>query len=187
MSGEVKDIKWGQAELAKLHVRYIPVVTPTELWHYDMSLKNSPHVELMKIFVKQGLAWDEICNSRYYREREHRGRIGIDKWTEKKIRYHIKERYGIFKSIQRHGIKEKLLKKDPIRVLEKPFWGTRFNLKASWYNGQEVWNGAGRCAAAYVLGCETIPVLWCKDKYPSTGKRGKFESKLRNVKGVWND
>ena len=96
---EVKDIGLTKIALSVLNVRYIPVVTPIKLWHYDMLLKNSPHVELMQIFATSGFDWTKIKTSRYYKERAHRFAIGIEKWTMPKIRSHIKDRYKIFKSM----------------------------------------------------------------------------------------
>lgn len=184
---EIKDIRAGTALLSNLHVRYIPVVTPIELWKFDMSLITSPHVELMKIFAKYGLDWERIYKSDYYTERDHRFRIGMKKWTKAHIIDHIKRRYSIFKSMKKNGIVKKYLKADPVRVLENPFWQTRFGYIDHWLGGQEIWNGAGRCAAAFVLGYWKIPVLWCKDMYSSSRKKGKFASKLKNVKGVFDD
>jgi hypothetical protein len=80
-----------------------------------------------------------------------------------------------------------LSKRDEVKVLLSPFWKTRFGLELPWLTGMEIWNGAGRCAAAHVLGLRTIPVLICKDKKPGSGDKGKFGNKLRDVEGVWDD
>ena len=171
--------------LEKLHIRYIPAVTPIELWNYDMSLKNSPHVELMKIFSKHGLRWDKIYESRYYKERQHRFEIGMSRWHKRKISEHIIARYSIFKSIKKKGYDKNKDKINPVKVLKEPFWATRFNCREVWLNGYEIWNGAGRCAAAYVLGYSKLPVLLVKDPRPGTEDKGKFGSKLKDVRGVW--
>lgn len=172
-------------KLSTLHIRYIPVVTPWELWDADMALVGSPHLELMYIFKNYGLKWDIIETKRYWMERKHRYNIGMKKWTEKNIREHIKKRYRIFKSIKEKGYSKSKSKGDPIKVLKKPFWETRFGFAGHKLQGPEIWNGAGRCAAAYSLGIKTIPVVFVIDKYSGTGYKGKFKSKLINVKGVW--
>jgi hypothetical protein len=148
-----------------------------------MSLENSPHVELMRLFKKYGLDMARIKETRYYQERKHRREIGVKKWTRLKIKEHIRKRYAIYKSIKKSGFREKL--GTPICILKKPFWTTRFGLNEEWMNGYEIYNGAGRCAALFALGKETVKVMMCKDKYPGTGDKGKFKSKLKGVKGVW--
>jgi len=172
-------------DLKDLHIRYIPKVTPLHLWHDDMSLKNSPHVELMEIFNAHGCKWEIIKNSRYYAERKYRHEIGMKRWTTEKIYSHIKARYKIFKSIKKHGYDPKIDRANPIKVLRKPFWETRFNVFLPLLNGPEIWNGAGRASAAYVLGYKRIKAMWCADAHPHTKEKGKFASKLRDVEGVW--
>ncbi len=179
---EIINKKWKEVRLADLSVRYIPVVTPIDLWNHDMSLKNSPHVELMRLFKKHGLNWGKIEKTRYYKERQHRHIIGTKRWTRNYIYYHIEKRYKLFKGIKK---KYKSNKKFPIHVLKKPFWATRFGLKEDWLDGLELWNGAGRTSSLYVLGKKTVKVMMCKDKHPGTGKKGKFEKKLKGIKGVW--
>lgn len=186
MSGEVKDICCGHVELNTLYVRFIPVVTPIEIWRGDLSLSNSPHVELMRVLLKHGLDWGRLEKGRYYKERLHRYAIGIRKWTRKKLRQHIKSRHQTLLSVKKHGLRSDLLKRDPIRVLHTPFWATRFGLNIQW-GGPEIWNGAGRCAAALAVGESIVPVVWVEDKRPGTGNKGKFADKLKDVKGVWND
>lgn len=177
---EVRNIKLVNIELDRLNIRYIPVITP----YTDMRLTHSPHVELMQIFKEHGLEWSLIVDSRYYKERQLRFELGINKWTENKIRSHIKDRYEIYRRVTKYGLKRKLLNADPIRVLRKPFWNTRFGLDIS---GYEIWNGAGRCSASYVAGHNKIRVMICEDKRPGTGIKGKFADKLKGVEGVWND
>jgi len=189
MSREVRPIieKLVKVNLSDLHVRYIPVVTPGNLWRNDMSLKNSPHVELMKIFNKHGLSWLHIYKSRYYRERQHRFNIGMPRWHKRKISEHIIDRYRIYKSIKKYGYDKNKDRANPIQVLKIPFWKSRFKLENKWLDGMEIWNGAGRCAAAYILGYKQLPVLLVKDGNPGSNDKGKFADKLKNVKGVWDD
>jgi len=179
---EIIKKKWKEVRLADLHIRYIPVVTPIELWNYDMSLVNSPHVELMRLFDKHGLNWDKIKKTRYYKERRHRYLIGTKRWNRNYIYYHIDKRYNLFKSMKK---KHRDTKKSPISVLKHPFWTTRFGLEEKWLGGMEIHNGAGRCSALVALGKETVNVRMCKDMYPGTGKKGKFKEKLKNIEGVW--
>jgi len=179
---EIIHKKWKEIRLADLSVRYIPVVTPIELWNHDMSLVNSPHVELMQIFLKHGMDMRLVKKTRYYKERQHRHKIGMKRWNENYIHYHIEKRYKLFKNVKK---KYKSDKKNPICVLKRPFWTTRFGLNEEWIGGMEVYNGMGRCSSLYVLGKETVKVMICKDKYPGTENKGKFEHKLKDIKGVW--
>lgn len=175
--------KLRKVKLADLHIRYIPVVTPINLWNFDMGLPKSPHVELMRIFARHRFDWSRLSSSRYYKERRLRRKIGMRRWTEEKIFNHIIARYKIWRSIKNNGYDKHRDRVNPIKVLPEPFWKTRFGMKK--LNGMEIWNGAGRCAAAYALGYDSLPVLMCEDAHPGTGHKGKFESKLATVKGVW--
>lgn len=184
-SQEIIPVKLKPILLEKLHIRYIPFVTPIDMWNYDMSLINSPHVELCNIFATNKLDWKEIRKSRYYKERVRRWEIGMKRWTTEKIESHIVDRYKIFRSIKKHGFKKRLVNADPIYVLKEPFWRTRFGLNENFLGGYEIWNGAGRCAALHVLGVETINVLISKDANPGSCDKGTFASKLKGVKEVW--
>ena len=171
--------------LHNLHIQYIPVVTPIRLWNFDMLLKNSPHVEVARSFQDNGFDMDHLLTTRYVQERIRRRELGMRRWSDKKIREHLKTRYKTFKSLKKFGYQESKHGDRPIMVLEQPFWRTRFGACNYWLQGREIYNGAGRCMAAYVLGWETIPVMMCEDKKPGSKDKGKFERKLAKVKGVW--
>lgn len=48
VDGEIRPIsKLVDIPLAGLHYQYIHGVTPIDIWQHDMSLENSPHVELL--------------------------------------------------------------------------------------------------------------------------------------------
>ncbi len=189
---EVKVIsKLVDIPICDLHTQYVHNVTPIELWNYDMSVLTSPHVELLRYIKKHGLNWKGIWKLRYVAERKNRYKIGLTLWTDKHLRDHIIKRWEIYKSLKHRGYKPKLYRKKngeerPVEILKKPFWETRFGFDAEWLHGLEVWDGMGRIASAIVLGWDTIPAVWVKDRYPGTKKKGRFEKKLNNVKGVWN-
>ena len=69
-------------------------------------------------------------------------------------------------------------------ILKEPFWRTRFGLDIK---GLEIWNGGGRCAAAYALGMTEIKVAWHEDSLPGSSDKAKFKHKLKNIKGVWDE
>jgi len=171
--------------LKNLHIRYIPVVTPIEMWWHKMRLVGSPHMALLNTIERHGLDWHTLEHTVYWAEREHRYNIGFKDWTEEKIKAHIKRRWELVKSIKKKGFKKKLYGDKPVIVLDKPFWTTRFGLKEDWLKGPEIWDGAGRCMASLFLGKKTIKGYYAEDLYPGTGKKGKFEEKLKCVKGVW--
>ena len=174
--------KWKEVRLADLSVRYIPVVTPIDLWNHDMSLKNSPHVELLRTIKKHGFDWGILKKTRYWKERKYRYDCGVKRWTSKHRKEHIKKRWAIYKSLKKKGFKKK---DSPVTVLKQPFWTTRFGLEEDWMGGLECYNGMGRCSSLYVLGKRSVKVMICKDKYPGSNKKGKFEHKLKDIQGVW--
>ena len=118
-------------ELDKLHVRFIPM-SKLENWYEAkdgyrmMSLVNSPHVELMKIFKDHGLDWKLIKKTRYWDERLYRV-LTQSKWTKEKLKFHIKKRWKTFKSIRKYGFdqnkaKDKSGRDTSILVTKEPFW-----------------------------------------------------------------
>jgi hypothetical protein len=194
MSNEIEVVKPNVTmNIDLLHIRYIPKLTPINVWKAGaasamelMSLITSPHVELMTIFRDYGKDWTRIMGGRYVEERRHRRACGMARWTEEYIKYHIHKRWDIFKSIRKHGLDYRKCRRDPIVVLKEAFWKTRFGAVDIWLQDHEIWNGAGRCSAAYVLGHARIKATLSQDKYPGTGNKGKFENKLRQVEGVFD-
>lgn len=176
--------------LSELHIRYIPMAK-LERWYraengYNMmALVNSPHVEIMKIFLKYGFKLSLLMKTRYWSERIHRPEVGIKEWTKKYLIKHLKNRYKTFISLQKHGfLQEKCWdnkkKRDrSILVWKEPFWNTRFNLTNPKIKGLEIQNGAGRCAAAYVLGYKTIPGKHIEDRNPGTCKCENIEKRFK--------
>lgn len=173
--------------LKKLHIQYIPVVTPIELWNYDMSIKNSPHVELLSIIDEFGFDWEVLKKTRYWVERRHRYSIGFKAWDKKHLKNHIKKRWAIYKSLKKSGYRHKLRERRPLIVLKQPFWKTRFELEEYWLKGYHIVDGGGISAAAYFLGYETLPGYYVKDKFPGSKKKGMFEHKLRHCIDRWEE
>lgn len=173
--------------LKDLHIQYIPVCTPVDLWGHDMSLKNSPHVELMCLFLEHGNDWKRVKQTRYYTERRRRRKIGLSRWIDNKIKDHVKRRYAILRSLKKSGFRKSLRGEKPVVILRIPFWTSRFGYERDWLGGEEIWDGGGVCSAAFALGWKTIPAVYGEDRCPDSGDKGKFESKLRNVEDVWTD
>lgn len=172
--------------IADIQCQYIPVLFPLELWNYDLRLKNSPHVELLRIISGYGFDWDKIMKSRYVQERRRRFIMGMERWTDDYIKEHVQRRWKIYKSLGKYGYRKKIEKDKPVVVLDKPFWRTRFGLKKKFLKGKECWDGFGRLSAAYLVGLKEYPIVMAKDRYPGSGKKGKFESKLKDVEGLWD-
>lgn len=177
---EIKEVKKDIVPVRGLHYRFIPVLTPEKFWNNDMSIENSQHVELMRIFQQYGLDWKRIHKSRYWGQRLYWYEAGMKQWTPKYAKQRITIRYKIFKSILKHGFKDK-----PVKILKQPIWTSRFGYRREWLRGPEIYDGGGRSAAAFVLGIEKIPAIWCIDKAPASGDKGKWKKKLKNVKGIW--
>lgn len=164
--------------LKELNIRFVPMAR-LHRWYTDMSLPNSLHVKLLQQYIDFGTEVKidgEIDKPVYsgvdlmnfllkgdYAEERRMRRVEFkqEKWSEKWIKKHIKIRIGIYESMKERGF---VAEGKPVMVLKEPFWKTRFNYPG--IEGFEIWNGAGRCAAAYVLGWETIPGLWVADTRP---------------------
>lgn len=170
--------------LADLHIQYIHGVTPIDLWNRDMSLSTSPHVELLQLMRKFPLRSVEVQSSRYFQERRNRYALGMTRWTDIHIEEHAKVRLDTYFSLKRKGYRKG--GDCPIKILREPFWKTRFGYNANNLHGPEIWDGGGRCTAAFVLGWKTIPAYWVEDVKPGSCDKGWFEKKLKNVKGVWD-
>lgn len=175
--------------IESLRVRYIPVVTPEDLWqrdgHTDMTIPYSPHVELYVHYAHTHgrPVWDEMCSLRYVKERLLRGQRGQSRWTEDYIRnHHLPKRFAIYDSIHSLG----LLGRYPIAVLDQPFWLTRFGYPVPGPVGPEIWTGAGRASAAWVLGYKSIKAHLYYDANPHSGNRGKFGYKILHTQ-VWEE
>lgn len=184
---DIEFIKRKTIPIADIQCQYIPVLSPLELWNYDLRLKNSPHVELLRIICAHGYDWNIIMKSRYAQERQRRFIMGLERWTDEYIREHVQRRWKIYKSLCKYGYSKKIEKDKPVVVLEKPFWKTRFGADEKFLKGKECWDGFGRLSAACLMGMKEYPVVIARDRYPGSGKKGKFEDKLRNVEGVWSD
>jgi hypothetical protein len=187
---DIRKIDFLKVPLKDLHYQYIHNYTPIKLWNYDMSLPNSPHVELLRLIKEDGFNWKRIWQTRYVEERIGRRKLGMKQWTDEHIKKHIRNRWATYKSLKKYGYKKKLhrTKKGrnyPIRVLLEPFWKTRFGIGRPWLCGFELWDGGGRSCAAHVLGWDSIPAEICEDTKPGTNDKGHFKDKLRKVKGIW--
>jgi len=183
---ELRDIKKVSIPVDRLHYQYIHNVTPTELWNNDMSILNSPHVEMLKTIIKYGFDWKVLFETRYTKERILRREKGMKQWTDEHIKKHITWRFEVLKSLKKHGYKKKK-HQYPVRVLKIPFWTSRFSFNRDWLVGPEIWDGGGRCAAACVLGWKEIPCVLCEDLRPGSMDKGEFDDKLKKIEGAWNE
>ena len=84
--------------------------------------------------------------------------------------------------LKKNGWNKKLAKVKPVIVLRKPIMETRFNWESGFLSGPEVYDGFGRCSAAFVLGWKTIPVVWAEDAKPGTGRFDKAFDKIKVYK-----
>lgn len=165
--------------LKDLNYQFIPKLTHDSIWNFDMSLPNSPQVECAELLLKHGRNWSKLKHCRFAEDRRHRHRLGMKKWTEEAIKEHILgSRYKILMSIKKHGFDKKKNSKQPITILTEPLWKTRFLYVAEWLNGYEIYHGGRRCASMYALGYEHVPARLAEDRFPGTGKGGKFEKKV---------
>lgn len=170
-----------EIELAKLHHRYIPKITPLDLYPGadPMLFSKSHHVSLLRTIIKHGLDWGRLKKHPYYVERQHRYNIGITNWTNSRIQEHIAHRWDTYRSLKNKGYDKKLGDAKPIVVLERPLWETRFGWESGFLSGPEIYDGAGRCAAAIVLGWDKIRVAMATDAKPGTCEAGKYLGKIK--------
>jgi len=185
--GEIKIIsKPRMVRLDKLHLQYLPICCP--LWLYPgvdpMRVSRTHHVSLLKHIIKHGMDWKKLKRTKYVRERRHRYDIGMVKWLDSHVRWHIKNRWKIYRSLKERGWSKKKAKEKPIIVLRKPFIETRFNWESGFLKGYEVWDGFGRTSAAYVLGWKAIPVVFGEDMKPGACE---FNRGYRKIKGKYGN
>jgi len=168
--------------LCYLNYQFIPELINHDIWHYDMSLPNSPQVECARLLLKYGKNWNKLKYCRFAEDRRHRFKMGMKKWTEKAIKEHILgSRYNILMSIKKRGFDMNRNKKQPVLILMEPLWRTRFKYNAEWLTGYEIYHGGRRCASMYALGHKYVPALAAKDSMPGTNKGGKFENKVMKL------
>ena len=99
-----------QIPLKKLHLPFNPMAEPEKFYNGSpdmMSLVDSPHHELMKIFKKHGLDWSKIKHTAYWKERKRRYELGLKQWEDEHLVWHVKQRYKIFKSLKKNGYQAK--------------------------------------------------------------------------------
>lgn len=166
--------------LDELHIRYIPMVQ-LERWYVGaepMLLKNSPHVEMLSVYRDEGLNWDKLLSGRYAEERRtRRVKFGQKRWTEDYIKEHIIHRIKVYKSMKERWFPR--CEDKPIMILKEPFWQTRFGEKHDGIVGPEIWNGGGRCAAAWVLNWRTISAVWAEDMRPGAKECERITRKFK--------
>lgn len=141
--------------LADLYYQYLPKYTSMAIWNNDMSLPNSPQVELLRLWLDVGWDWPKLMDSRLAHDRRYRHKRGASKWTESRIQDHITHRVSIYKSIKKHGFRKSMSSKQPIAIMETPLVKL-FDVKYSIARAPEIYHGGRRCAAMYVLGHETV-------------------------------
>lgn len=168
---EIIKIKKAIVELKDIHCQYMPDTNP-ELWNFDMSLPNSPHVELCELLLHHGNNWKAIHGCRYVQDRLGKG------WDVGRIKKRIGDRYHVLMSIHKHGVRSDRLQKSPIILTEEPFWKTRFGCGFPWLKGLELWDGAGRCSAMYALGARATWAVICRDAFPGTKQCKRLEAKI---------
>lgn len=163
--------------LKDLHIQYIPMAEPEKFYDGSpnmMSLLNSPHYNLMVLFRDYGLDWKKIKSTSYWDERRYRFELGNKQWTKDHLKWHIKNRYKIFKSIKKNGYKPELhydsrKKKDkPVVIALEPIWCTRFNYVNNKLKPKEIQNGAGRCSAMLALEHKKVFGLLAIDAKPGS-------------------
>ena len=170
-------------ELDKLYLRYLPKITPLELYpgSKPMRFKHSHHVDILKRIAKVGLDFKKLKDHPYIQERRHRYNIGMTAWTDSHVKAHLAHRWDTYQSLKRHGYKSKLAV-EPVIVLGKPLWETRFSWQSGFLFGPEIYDGAGRCAAAIMLGWETIPGYVAVDAKAGTCEMSKYMKKIKEHK-----
>ncbi len=175
--------KYMNIELKKLHIRYVPQVEPMHLYNNDLSLKNSPHVEMLHILATYGFDWYKIENSRYGQILQHKHVMGVGGYDKEAILETLNKAWRTHSSIAMKGLKERR----NVVALDKPFWETRFGYKNEHVSGLEIWKGVWVCAAALFLGFKTVKGRIAEDSYPGSGIKGPFEGMYGRIEGVFDE
>ncbi len=137
--------------IKKLHAKFVPNETPLDIWNYDMSLKNSPHLELIFLISQYGFDWEKIFKSRFVKIQQHKYIMGFDGYGKDDIERIVKNQWEIYKSISLYGYRKKKWIKHPVMVSKKPIHKQKNILQ-----GMEIQDGTARCAAIMMLGIQTI-------------------------------
>ena len=169
--------------LEKLHLRYVPQVEPLHLYNNDMSLKNSPHLEMLHLIGMYGFDWDRIENSRYGQILQHKHIMGVGGYEKKDILDNLSKAWRTHSSIATRGLRDG----KKVIVLNKPFWKTRFGHKEKGIKGMEIWKGVWICAAAYYLGIKVVKGRIAKDAYPGSKIKGTFEEMYKGIEGIFDE
>lgn len=106
-----------------------------------LNMIYSPHYRLLKQYVDQGDAIQNLSKTPYYNLQKLYGRN--DKW----IRSKMLEFINLFANIRSEGYKNR------IAVLRKPLVKNKYN------SGFEIYEGHHRLACCLVLGMEEIPCI----------------------------
>ena len=181
--GEIKIVsKLVDIPLGTLHHRYIPKITPLEMYTAEdpMLFSISHHVSILRKIMKHGLNFKKLKKYPYVQERRHRYNIGLTSWTDSHVKVHLANRWKTYCSLKK-GYKPKKAV-EPVVVLDKPLWETRFGWDSGFLHGPEIYDGAGRCAAAIVLGWKTIPGYYAVDAKAGTKEAGKYLRKIKEHK-----
>ena len=172
--------KLTQIDISKLHLRYVPHVEPLHLYNDDMSLKASPHVEMLYLIGTYGFDWDRIKESRYGQILEYKHVMGVGGYDRNDILDNLNKAWRTYSSIATRGMRDRR----SVIILKKPFWATRFGHKK--IKGMEIWKGVWVCAAACFLGMKTVKGRMAEDAYPGSGVKGIFEEMYKGVEGVFD-
>jgi hypothetical protein len=171
--------------LDSLHLRYLPKITPLELYPGSdpMRFSKSHHVSILHAIQKHGLDFARLKTHPYVQERRHRYNIGMTSWTDSHVKKHLAHRWETFRSLKKRGYDAKLAKIAPVIVLDRPLWETRFAWDSGFLKGPEIYDGAGRCAAAIMLGWKTIPGYMAEDAKPGSRNPMKYFKKIKGKYG----
>lgn len=183
VKGGIEDIP-----LHNLHYQYLKSSRHEKFWNgYEMMhIKTSPHVELLLKIMEIGFDWKVLLDTPYAKQRRERRTVhGSARWTDGFIKKHIKHRWDTYLSLKKSGYKTSLHTSkngfsQPVMILRKPFWETRYGEKLDGIAGPEIWDGGGRCAAAFALGWKTIPGVWVEDVKPGSKSCKKIEVKFKD-------
>lgn len=174
---EIKKVGKSVLQLEDLHHQYVQTAYCKDFWNDDMSLANSPHVEMMRIMLEHGLDIKRLQKTRYVAEKRYRVSLGRKQWTDDYIfNMHLPKRYKILRMVK-NGYKKF---DKPVAVLGIPFWRSRFGEAPEWVKGIELWDGHGRTSAMYALGMTEVKCSLYEDANPGSKQWKKVQKELKS-------
>ncbi len=184
MRGGITVLRSSKFKLGHLHFQICPIVHNVALWNGDESglVKNSPHVDFLRIYIKTGkVVLKNLNSTRYCKMYEYWDELKYGSLPPRTPAYIMKKSTNFistFESIRKKGFN----KKNVIQIMGDPLWLTRGFEAGYTLVGPEIFHGHHRIASLYVLGSEKIKAQLCVDAMPGSRKWVQKMDRMGDIK-----